>query len=134
MMSVIISHIRFDKGRSLTGVNPCTNTTASSNSDLLIEAIDIYHICQVSPAHLYSHRTGHSALLAQEGGARPQGVSRHVPEGEEGGGAGSVDRQQGGEGGQVHLLLLPHVGDQRTHLRMEHGMGWDGMGPDLCIP
>ena len=65
--------------------------------------------------YLHSHSARHRTFLPEKGRARPESEGCQVPEGEEGGGADSVVGNQGVEGGQVDLLLVPHVLDGVPH-------------------
>ena len=69
----------------------------------------------ITPPHLHSHSTGHGSLLPQERCSCSQSVAGHTPERQQGGGSAPVLRDQLVEGGQVVLLLVPHVLDGVPH-------------------
>ena len=91
-------------------------------------------VMMVFSVYLHGHSAGHGTFLPQQSRAGPESVACQVPEGEEGGGAGSVLGEQGVEGGEVNLLLVPHLLDGGPHRSVaQHGLlpGVDAVCPEL---
>merc|ERR1711994_53080 len=87
---------------------------------------------------LHGNRAGHGARLSQQSTAGAQREAGQLPEGDEDGGVHLVLHQQLLELGQVSLLVLPHLLDQRGSslvvLQHKHLTLVDIAGPHLsCV-